>query len=190
MSRHASMWMGAVGQEELLILLGALIVSSFAVLAFVRNAQSPRTHGQYGQAVWVWLGSLLVLWIYPERVIAGTAGHLLTVVLGTLFLYLPAAMLVSAWLPSSTPDTRNRRIGRQRRHLRYLHSAVAAAIGLVVGVVAFLGEMSEGGPAPPFAQLLFVGGVYLGLGMIGLLIGYASLGRLLGFVVDGPISDC
>jgi hypothetical protein len=95
-------------------------------------------------------------------------------------------MLVKAWLPS-TVDTGNRRSDRERRHIRYLPLTFAAATGLVIGAVIFLAEVSEGGPTPPLAKLLFVAAVYLGLGMVGLLIGYAFLGRLLGFVVDGQI---
>jgi hypothetical protein len=185
MSRHASMWMGAERRENLLILLGGLIASSFAVLALIRNTQKPAMRGHSTQAACVWLGSLLILCVYPEKLILGTAGHLLTVVLGDLLLFAPVAMLVRAWLPS-TLDTRNRSGDKQRTHVRYLHLTFAAATGLVIGAVAFLGEMSEGGTTPRLGQLLFVASVFLGLGMVGLLIGYLSLSRLLGFVVDGP----
>lgn len=56
-----------------------------------------------------------------------------------------------------------------------------AVVGLAVGGVAFFGEMREGGVRPPLAQLLFVGEVYAGLGLTGLLIGFACLGQVLGF---------
>ncbi|HEY3988063.1 MAG TPA: hypothetical protein VGM02_02110 [Acidobacteriaceae bacterium] len=188
MGRHPSMWMGAAGQAKLLLLLGALVASSLAVLALTRNSQKAGMLRPYVQAAAVWLGSLLVLCVYPEKLILGTAGHLFTVVVGNLLLFVPVAMLVRAWLPSSL-DSRNRSRGKERTLIRYLPLLFAAATGLVVGAVAFLGEMSEGGATPPFGRLLFVAAVFLGLGMVGLLIGYVSLGRLLGFVVDGQFQS-
>lgn len=183
MARHPSMWMGAAGQKNLLILLTALFASSCAVLSLVRNPQGPPTIGRLAQAACVWLGSLLVLCVYPENLIQGIAGHLFTVVLGDLLLFAPVAMLVRAWLPPA-PDVSNRGGDIPRRQIRYLPLLFSAITGLAVGAVALLTEMSEGGAPPPLGRLFFVAAVYLGLGMIGLLIGYAFLGRLLGFVVD------
>jgi hypothetical protein len=137
------------------------------------------------QAACVWLGSLPVLFVYPEKLILGTAGHLFTIVVSDVLLFAPVAMLVRAWLPSSL-DSRNRSGDKQRTPIRYSPFLFTAATGLVVGAAAFLGEMSEGGATPPVHQLL-VTAVFLGLGMVGLLIGYASLGRLLGFVSDRQI---
>jgi hypothetical protein len=181
MARHPSMWMGAAGQAKLLVVLGILIASSLVVLASTRDSQQPATRTLYVQAACVWLGSLLVLYVYPEKIISGIVEHLFTVVVGDLLLFGPVAMLLRAWLPSSL-DIGNRSGDKQPAHRRYLPYVLAAATGLVVGAAAFLGEMSEGAATPPIHQLLFVAGVFLGLGMVGLLIGYASLGRLLGFV--------
>jgi hypothetical protein len=186
MARHPSMWMGAPGQAELLILLGMLVASSVAVLTLTRNPRVSGTPRRYAQAAAVWIGSLLVLSIYPEKLIAGTIGHLFTVVVGDLLLFAPVAMLVRAWLPSSL-DARNRRSNnkptrpQKSAYVRYLPFIIAASTGLAMGAAAFLAEINEGGPNPPLHRLLFVAAVYLGLGMAGLLIGYASLGRLLGF---------
>ena len=184
MGRHVTMWIDAAGRAKLLIVLGTLVASSLAVLPFTRDSQTPRRRGLYAQAICAWLISLLILWIYPERIIAGAVGHLLTVVFGDLLLFVPVAMLLKAWLPS-TLNTGNRR-DQQSGHFSYRSLALAAAIGLLVGAVAFLGEMSEGGPSPHLSQLLFVAAVFLALGMAGLLVGYLCLGRLLGFVIDGP----
>ncbi len=186
MGRHPSMWIGAAGQAKLLLLLSALVASSLAVLGLTRNSQRPGVLRQYAQAAFVWFASLLVLGVYPEKLILGTAGHLFTVVVGDVLLFVPVAMLVRAWLPSPF-DSSTRSRDKERSRIRYLPLTFAAATGLVVGAVAFLGEMSEGGATPPFGRLLFVAAVFLGLGMVGLLVGYVSLGRLLGFVVARPI---
>ena len=69
---------------------------------------------------------------------------------------------------------------------RYAPFIVAAEIGLIVGGAAYVGELGEGQVRPAVTQILFVGSVYAGLGAAGLLIGYAWLGRLLGFVINEP----
>lgn len=185
MGRHPSMWLGAAGQDTLLILLGVLTASSLIILLVLRPNQTPGMPSRYAYAGGVWLASLLVLWVYPEKMIIGLVGHLFTIVVGDLLLFVPVAMLVKAWLPS-TDDTESHRGARERRHIRYLPIASAGAVGLAVGAAAFLGEMSEGAGGQPLPRLLLVAAVFLGLGMVGLLIGYALLGRLLGFVADGP----
>jgi hypothetical protein len=116
--------------------------------------------------------------------ISGTTSHLFTIIVGDVLLFAPVAMLLRAWLPS--PLDSISRSDKRSSHSRYLPLTLAAAAGLLAGAAAFLGEMSEGGATPPLHQLLFVAAVFLGLGMAGLLIGYLSLGRLLGFAMDGP----
>jgi hypothetical protein len=64
--------------------------------------------------------------------------------------------------------------------------AIAAGIGLLVGIGAYVSELTEGGPQPAVTQILFVSSVYMGLGASGLLIGYLCLGRLLGFTICDP----
>lgn len=185
MSRHVAMWINAPGRGQLLTLLGFLTAASLAVLRLLRYSSQERARAQFVSATVIWLGSLLVLWLYPEQLITGTLGHLFTVLFGALLLFAPVAMLVNAWFPSGAPTTNQSREG-QNASRKYLPFAIAMALGLVIGAGAFLGEMIEGGSNPPFAKMLFVAAVYLGLGMTGLLIGYALLGRLLGFVIDEP----
>jgi hypothetical protein len=57
---------------------------------------------------------------------------------------------------------------------------IVVVVGIAIGGLAFLGELSEGSGAMPLTHLLFVASVFVGLGLAGLLIAYAFLGPALG----------
>jgi hypothetical protein len=137
------------------------------------------------RAAAIWFGTLMALGVYPERLIRGTSGHLVTVVFGALLLFAPLSALIKAWLPE-TPRLAGFTRARRSSVWRYAPLAVAVVVGLIVGAIAYAGEWSEGGIHPATKQILFIGSIYVGLGASGLLIGYASLGRLLGFVISEP----
>jgi hypothetical protein len=185
MARHTSIWFDSPGSGRLLTILASLVSFSLIALSLLSrnsNLKAPRT---LERAAAVWLGTILALALYPERLIRGTSGHLLTVVFGAFLLFAPVSALVRAWLPE-TPQLASFNRIRLNTPSRYAPLFVAAAIGAVVGVTSYFGELSEERLRPAFTQVLFVGSIYVGLGCAGLLIGYASLGRLLGFVINEP----
>lgn len=185
MARHTSMWLHAPGCGRLLAVLASLTGFALVALSLLfRNSmiKSPRLLKQAGA---VWLGTLLALSVYPERLILGTSGHLATVVIGSFLLFAPVSALIKVWLPES-PRVEGFSAPHRSTAGRYAPLAVAAAFGLLVGVAAYIGELNEAGIHPATRQVLFIGSVYVGLGVSGLLIGYAALGRLLGFVVTEP----
>ena len=134
------------------------------------------------QAITVWIVTLLILAFYPESLILQTPGHLLTIVIGGCLLFATLAALIRAWLPQTPPRLNFVRVRRSRLR-RLAPTIVVAAVGMFVGVAAYLSESSEGGTLPAVRQIVFVSSVYVGLGAAGLLIGYALLGELLGFAV-------
>jgi hypothetical protein len=179
MARHRSMWAGMPGSGRVLVLETSLAGFAAAMLALTRDGQFG-SRSLFSRAAAVWLATLLMLALYPERFIVETPGHLLTVLLGAVFLFAPVSSLVKAWLPgTSEPALSNRR--RQTAASRYAAFAAAVAIGSLIGACAYVAEVGEGGVLPPFTRILFVGGVFVGLGTCGVTIGYAFLGRLLGF---------
>ena len=128
----------------------------------------------------VWLTALVALTLYPEQVILGTPGHLLSVVLGAVFLFALVSASVKAWVPGNPlvePRTRERGGGTPR----FGAFTVAVAIGSAIGALAYLSEVLEGPAQPRLAQMFFVGSIFVSLGASGIAIGYAFLGRLLGF---------
>jgi hypothetical protein len=69
MARHTAMWLHAPGTSRLLIVLASLTGFALAALiSFQKNSllKSPRTAIR---AAAVWLGTLLVLAVFPERLI-------------------------------------------------------------------------------------------------------------------------
>jgi hypothetical protein len=189
MARHTSMWLDSPGCGRLLTVLASLVCFSLIALSLVsRNSkvEAPRT---FKRAAAVWLGTLLTLALYPEKLVLGTSGHLLTVVFGAFLLFMPVSALIRAWLPETPQLAGFNRVGPSTP-FRYAPFVVAAAIGLIVGGTAYVGELSEEGIRPAVTQILFVSSIYVGLGAAGLLIGYAWLGRLLGFVINEPEHSC
>jgi hypothetical protein len=191
MARHAPMWLGAAGMISLLTLELSLILFAALVLAFARE-KTVRGYSSFVGAASVWLGMLAVLAVYPEHLIVGLIGHLLTVLCGAIFLFAPVSALVKAWLPevrSSAASIRPNRPFPMRS--KYLPLALAASTGLAIGALAYVAEVNEDSSAPSLRQILFVGGVFIGLGASGLIIGFSFLGRLLGFVAstNGDVID-
>jgi len=182
MARHSSMWSGRPGSGELLILEAGLAVVA-AVTLIMTRVEISESRASFARAAVIWSAMLLALALYPERMILGTPGHLFTVVVGTVFLFAPVAMSVKAWLPVAASTTRSDLVLRKRIP-RGRTFAVAAAIGAVVGVSAFLGEVSEGSTELAVNKMLFVASVFIGLGAVGIIIGYTFLGRLLGFSIE------
>ena len=181
MARRSSMWVGMPGSGRLLILQIGLASLAAAVLMLIRNGQH-RSRSLLLRAALIWTASLLVLGVYPERMILNTTGHILTVVLGAVLLFAPVAALVEAWLPGEPPNAASGPPsgGGIRRHIAL---AIAAMCGALIGACAYLAEISEGGTLPPIGRVAFVGGVFVFLGMCGIGIGFAFLGHLLGFSV-------
>ncbi|MGA8940345.1 MAG: hypothetical protein WB439_14375 [Acidobacteriaceae bacterium] len=179
MSRHASMWMGKPGSARLLILEASLVGFALVILALISGGKF-NDRGPYGRAIAVWLVSSLALAIYPEQLIKTTSGHLFTVVFGSVLLFAPVSALVKMWVPDPSITQSNH--SQEANAKRYIAPAVAIGIGLLVGALAYLAEVSEDTVHPAISQILFVGTVYVALGASGIFLGYVFLGRLLGFV--------
>jgi hypothetical protein len=183
MARHTSMWLGSPGCGGLLTIQASLVGFSLITLSLVSRDSKVKTPRMLKRATAVCLGTVLALVLYPERLILGTSGHLATVVFGAFLLFVPVSALIKGWLPETPQLVCFDKLPLSRSS-RYAPFVVAAAIGLIVGATAYFGELSEEGIRPRFTQILFVGGIYVGLGAAGLLIGYVWLGRLLGFVIN------
>jgi hypothetical protein len=174
------------GSGRLLLLQAALTGFSLLTLTVIGDATPGHRYLKL-RAATIWAGTLLILAVYPEQWILHTPGHLLTVLLGDVLLFAPVSALVEVRFPNTPPAAISRRENGRAAH-RYSGFAVAAAIGLAVGVAAYASELSEKKTLPPLAKILFVGGLYVGLGACGLVIAYAFLGRLLGFSINEPPS--
>jgi hypothetical protein len=184
MARHPSMWASAVSSRELIVLLGSLAVIASAVQTLIRNSQARVADTQstpWGRTGFTALLATLVLAVYPERLIQRTGAHLLTVVIGAFLLFAPMRMLLISLVPYTQDEGLTGRISQGTTVLNPRHRwGIVVAVGVLIGALAFFGEMSEGGSPMPLSRLLFVASVFVGLGVAGLLIAYAFLAAPLG----------
>ena len=64
---------------------------------------------------------------------------------------------------------------------------LALVIGVAIGIMALLGEMSgEGGGAVPLGRMALVATIFIGVEVVAVLLGYALLARPLGLFRHDP----
>jgi hypothetical protein len=184
MARHPSMWMGAASRNKLIALLGVLLIIAAGVQWLIRAAQEKL--GGFGTTRWavpasVTLLAMLILAGYPERLINGTATHLFTVVAADLLLFALMRFLLIALVPYPPDDEQTGELaargGFPTAGQRW---AIALLAGILIGAFVFLGEMGEGSSTLPWGRLVLVASVFISLGLAGILIAYAFLGKPLG----------
>jgi hypothetical protein len=189
MVRHTTLWVGMSGSSRLLILLAAQAVFAFSTLILLLKDVKVRELRLLVRPIIIWMGTIVALAIYPEQLILRTPGHLFTVIFGAACLFAPVSALIQASLPEKREIATSRQ-ARAKAPMRYAPLAVSVAVGLLVGVGAYVAELGEGDMRTGAARILFVSCVYMGLGASGLLIGYLCLGRLLGFTIGEPHKPC
>jgi hypothetical protein len=164
-------------------LLGGLALAAIVVHQLILGASPvapPEHHPRHWKrAATLILGAAGVLALYPEQLVIGVSTHLLTVVVGALILFAPMRPLLIALVPDPVVAERQttmppRRFGSAGAWV------VVTLLGGALGVFALLGELSEGGGGQASVRLLFLGAVFLGLAIAGLLIAFAFLGAPLG----------
>jgi hypothetical protein len=189
MARNPVIWIGAASRDWLIALLGGMAVVTVAVQLLIRASQEKLPEG--GMKRWIaaaiaTLLAILALAHYPEQLINGTATHLLTVVAGAIVLFAPMRPLLNALVPYGADQ---RRIETTPARSRFSTAAqrwgIVLVVGGLIGAFAFLGEMAEGSGALPMGRLAFVASVFISLGLAGLLIAYAFLGKPLGLGRQG-----
>lgn len=184
MARHPSMWIGVASRDKLITLLGVLLIITAAVQLLIRAAQ--KKLGGFGTTRWavpasVTLLAILILAGYPEHLINHTVTHLLTVVAADLLLFALMRLLLNALLPYAPDGERAGKLAARGRSLTAGQRwAIALLAGALIGAFVFLGETGEGSSALPWNRLIFVASVYIALGLAGILIAYAFLGKSLG----------
>jgi hypothetical protein len=184
MARHPSMWIGVASRDKLIALLGVLVIIAAAVQWLIRAAQ--KELGGFGTTRWAvpasaTLLAVMILAGYPERLINRIATHLLTVVAADLVLFALMRLLLDALVPYA-PD--GERMGKPAARGRFPTAAqrwaIALLAGILIGAFVFWGEMGEGSSAPPTGHVMVVASVFIALGLAGILIAYAFLGKPLG----------
>lgn len=177
LARHPAMWMHAGARTRLLALItGLAIVAGGALIRFRSTREGRQEPGAWRRAALVLAATIMLLAVYPERWINGFTTHMITVIIGDVILFANIRFFVQALVPFRATEASQ---GPPGRAVRYGWSIVLG-IGVLFGVFAFLGEMSEGTGAPPLGRALLVASVFLGLATAGMLVAYAFLGKPLG----------
>jgi hypothetical protein len=186
LARHSSLWLGAEAGMRLLALLVGMTVLALALglrihLAARRLADTDRS--QLGlRALVVCIVALLVLALYPEGVRDNLMGELFTVVVGALLLFLPTWALLTALVPEG--ETRDKAGAPSNvawwRPGRRLQWALVVAVGLVLGMLVFLGEAIGEGFGSNLAKVAQLAAIFVGLEAAGVLIGFGVLRKPLG----------
>jgi len=178
MARHTTMWLAAPQRNELVALLGGIAVVAggleLRIYRSVRQIASTKRPAEWARTAIVGLAAVLLLAVYPERLVEGTATHLFTVVIGSLILFVPMRPLLMALVPYETTD---RSLPGIRTRYRW---GIVLSGGVLVGALLFGAEMNEGGGSMPLERILFVASVFIGLATVGLAIAYATLAGPLG----------
>jgi hypothetical protein len=184
MGRHASMWKSSPERNELILLLAGMAIVAISVESLIRRSAKEivpaRVATAWIRAVSVSLVAVLLLALYPERLINGIATHLLTVVVGALILFVPMRPLLTALVPYEPGSAVGEAAAGKRGFLRRNRWGIVLLIGVILGVFYFAGEMSEGTGGMSIRRIVFVGAVFVGLSTIGLAIAYTFLGIPLG----------
>ena len=173
MGRHPAMWMEAASRRELLGLIAGLAIAATLVqVVLQRTPGAPGSASSMRAGIVPFLG-LLMLALYPEQLIRQVGTHLLTIIVACLLLFATIRAGVIALAPLPSPVTV--RPGNARRQW-----AAVALLGVLLGLFAFFGEMSEGGGTTPVARAAAVAAVFVGISLAGLLLAYAFVGKPLG----------
>jgi hypothetical protein len=179
MARYPAIWMGTASRDRLIALLAGMTVIAVAVqmLILVSQEKLPKRARKHwiGAATAIVLILLILAW-YPEQLT-----HLLTVIAGDVVLFAPMPALLVALVPYPTDEGRiEGNLERGRFSTAGKRWGIVVVVGALIGIFAFMGEMSEGIGALAMSRLVLVASVFIGLGLAGILIAYGLLAKPLG----------
>jgi hypothetical protein len=184
--RHPARWSGASGSAELIAtLLGLTVISAALGIAIRRTLDSPLPAPPAGASRRAGVAttvSIVVLALFPERIVNSVVGELMALATGVVLLF----WLISCWLVVVVPGEVARVHDDQRPRLTrrpWLAWAAVVTVGLAVGTyLLWLESREDGGIAP--GKFLLVACVFLGAGAFGLTTALAFLRKPLG--LDRP----
>ena len=176
MIRHISLLSAArAGIMLLLLVIGFFLIAAFAgnlVLRSRKEVSVLPSSNSWRKPALVSLLLFLVLFFYPE-IQRSIAGALFTVVLGAVLLFLPVWVWGEFLSPAIDPEIKT--------VLPIWTWGVIVLTAILLGFTIVLRELTAEGATIDFAGSLFVISIYIGLEVAGIVIGYAFLGKYLGF---------
>jgi hypothetical protein len=169
----------------LLGLIGFGTLVTLAVLQSILAARPPAMKATRRKVRKAWLAlalGMLLLALTPRSMLQGMASHLVAIILGAAVLFAPMRFFLLALIPDEPGEKEAGELAEHPvRAGGWRRWSVVIVLGVLVGVCAFVGELAEHTAGIPLRQLLFVGSVYTGIGLSGIVLAYLFLGMPLGF---------
>jgi hypothetical protein len=182
MARYPEQWYPGFWNFAVVAVVAAMIVSSVAVFLLLRPSLPPKTEARRGRAIralLVTLGGMALLAACPKSMLHGMASHLFVIILGAAVLFVSMRMWLVALVPDAMGEDGPAQPVRSRSAWRRWAGAII--LGVLVGLSAFAGELAGHSAAGPMRRLWYVGSIFAGIGLSGILLAYVFLGEPLGF---------
>ncbi|HUY80920.1 MAG TPA: hypothetical protein VMU92_04285 [Acidobacteriaceae bacterium] len=182
MARYPEQWYPAFWSFAVIAVVAVMVVAGSGIYLLLRPtlpAGTKARDGRVKRALLITLGGMALLAASPRSMLNGVATHLLVIVLGAAVLFVSMRLWLLALVPDEGWDENAGQSAPARNVWRRWVGVVV--LGLLVGVCAFVGEIAGHSAALPMRRLLFVGSIYTGIGLSGILLAYLFLGEPLGF---------
>ncbi len=184
-ARNPPRWFPTYWGYVLAALAAFTTLMALAVLQNLLTSMPPEVKTRRGNLLRAWLvtlGGMLLLALFPKGMLGDVAAHLFAIILGAAVLFASMRLFLLALAPDGSRKARNvEQPTRLRNADLWRRWAGAILLGVLVGVCAFVGEVAEHRAALPMRRLLFIGSVYTGIGLSGIMLAYLFLGEPLGF---------
>lgn len=182
MARYPEQWYPGFWNFAVVAVVAGMAIAATSIFLLMRPLLPPKTDGwrqRRMRALLLTLGGMAALAACPKSMLRSMAPHLFAIILGAAVLFASMRM----WLVALVPDEGREENAERPESSRgvWQRWAGVMVLGGLVGLSAFVGELTERGPAIPMRRLLFVEAVFAGIGLSGILLAYLFLGEPLGF---------
>ena len=182
MARYPEQWYPGFWNFAVVAVVAGMAIAATAVFLLLRPslpAMTGAARRRSMRALLVTLGGMAALAACPKSMLQGMAPHLFAIILGASVLFASMRLWLVALLPDESREEKAERPVRSSG--AWPQWAGVMLLGGLVGLCAFAGELTEHGAAIPMRRLLFVGSVFAGIGLSGILLAFVFLGEPLGF---------
>jgi hypothetical protein len=185
LARHPAKWTGKPATLELLALIAVLAALSIIVLFAVRQSalrlELPIDRGHTRKALGVLAVFVIILALFPEKVVDSIFPHFLAIVLCFVLIAASQRAWAVALLPYRTYAARLDGAKPLAHSRIWIQWGAISILGVAIGAFVLVQELfSDGAANAPLRQVLLVSAVFIGAGASCLLVAFAFLKKPLG----------
>ncbi len=183
MIRQIFEWINKPPAVELILLFSGMTAFLFIVLIILRRmarkSGSPEIRISLKTSL-ILISWILILGLYPLNLYPIIPGELVTLALSIALYFIPLSFMVRDFIPIPVQEKKIQ-IKTPAPGLKSRPWIFITLLGLLIGMTAFAGEMTEGGGTlPPLNRILLVFGFFTGTAMVAAVTGYYCLKNPLG----------